>query len=537
MTQAVHNKIRMVLLFLVLSFSLQQRSVSLAGEPGTLVRSLLADPDTLDPAKVADVYSCSVLTDLFEGLVTATPDQQSRPGLASDWMVGEEGRLYTFRLRDNLQWSDGQPLTADDVVFSARRLVTPETASPYADLLSHAGIVNAAAIIAGKMLPESLGVKAITRNKVEIRLAFPSNELMPLLASCIMLPVPERLVRDKGRQWTNPENMISSGAYRIASWSPNEHIMLTRNNRYHDEQNVAIQHVRWQVTASESAELMRYKAGEIDITVTVPLQQQKQIAKEYPDQLVITPVHGIYFYTFNMRKPPFDNAYLRKALMMAMDRDKLKKILPKGTIPIWTHIPASATDYDPLIPDWAKWDDKRRLNEARALYARAGYSTQKPLKFRLLFNKSEGHQMLAVALASIWKENLGAEIILDTQEWKVYLDNMRNGNFQMARAGMASVIHTGPSLSFITMTTGYPINTSGFSNSRYDDLISSAMGTNNKEVQNRLYIEAENIFLETLPILPVYQHAQHQLVRPRVKGYRPGPIISHMPSRMLWLEK
>lgn len=304
-------------------------------EKQELVRNNGSEPASLDPHKVESDVEFNIISDLFEGLVSVSPTGEIQPRLAEKW-ENKDNTVWTFHLRPGITWSDGTAITAEDVVWSWQRLIDPKTASPYASYPGNMHIANAADIAQGKKAPDTLGVKAINDTTLEVTLTQPNAAFLAMLAHPSLVPVDKVLIGRFGDKWTKPEHFVSSGAYKLSQWVVNERIVAERNARYWDNAHTVINKVTYLPITSEASDVNRYKAGEIDIVYTVPINQFAQLKKTLGSELDVSPQLATYYYEFNTTRPPFNDARVRKALNMALDKDIIAgKVLGQGQRPAW----------------------------------------------------------------------------------------------------------------------------------------------------------------------------------------------------------
>src|SRR5690606_33263075 len=280
------------------------------------------------PHRAKGIPANNILRDLYEGLVGEAPDGSLTPGAAARWDISADGLTYTFHIRDNARWSNGTPLTAQDFVYSLRRIVTPDTGSSFADILTP--IQNAAAIIAGEAPPESLGVAALDEKTLRITLAAPTPYFLALLTDASAYPVYRPAIEQYGDAFVRPGRLVSNGAYQLADWRPQAHLTLTRNLHYWNAAATRIDTVRYFPLPDQAAELARYRAGELDITYTVPLEQLPWIREYFAEELKIVLWLGVFYLGLNTSRPPLDDARLRQALAIAVDRQVLTSAITAG---------------------------------------------------------------------------------------------------------------------------------------------------------------------------------------------------------------
>jgi oligopeptide transport system substrate-binding protein len=310
-----------------------------AGPPTTLQRGISSDPETLDQHKSRSIQAADVIRDLGEGLVGYSATGELVPAAAESWEVSDDGLKYTFHLRAGLRWSNGEALTADHFVAGMRRLVDPSTAAFYAEMLG--GLENAEGITSGDIPVSMLGVEAPDDRTVVLRLVQQTPYLVSLMTHPSTFPVHPGSIAEHGDSFARPGKLVSNGAYVLEAWIPGSVISLRRNEHYWNNAGTAVDAVNYHVMVQDSAELNRYRAGELHTTSTVPPDSFAQVREEYGDQLHVAPYLGVYYYGYNLTKPPFkDNAALRQALSMAVDREQLAlKVTGRGEVPAYSWAP------------------------------------------------------------------------------------------------------------------------------------------------------------------------------------------------------
>lgn len=522
-----HNRITAIMLATGLAFL--TTAVSAANVPeGTvladkqeLIRNNGSEPASLDPHKVESDVEFNIISDMFDGLVAVKPDGTIEPRLAASW---ENKGNWIFHLREGITWSDGTPITAQDVVWSWQRLVDPKTASPYASYLGNMNIVNAGDIAEGKKASDTLGVKALDDKTLEITLTQPTAAFLPMLAHPSLVALDKTLVTRFAEKWTKPEHFVSSGPYTLSQWIVNERIVGKRNPRYWDDAHTVINQVTYLPISSEAADVNRYRAGEIDITSTVPINQFALLKKTMPEQLNVSPHLATYYYELNTTRPPFNDARVRRALNMALDKEIIaEKVLGQGQRPAWLVSQPEIGGITLKNPEYASWPREKRIAEAKKLLAEAGFGDDHPLSFNLLYNTSESHQRIAIAAASMWKKNLGVEAKLQNQEWKTMLDAKRTGNFDAVR--YAWIADYDDATTFLNnYRTGDSSNTSRYSNPAYDAALLNAAKAPDIAARGRYYQQAEDLLAQDVPSIPVYHYVRSHLVKPWVGGFTPDRL-------------
>ena len=482
-----------------------------------LVRHIKDEPASLDPAKAVGLPEIQVIRDLFEGLVNQDANGNIIPGVATRWQTNDQ-KIWTFTLRNDAKWSDGTPVTAQDFVYSWQRLVDPATTSPFAWFAALAGIANAQNIIDGKAKPDSLGVTAVDAHTLRVQLDKPLPWFVNLTANFSLYPVNKTNV-ESDKNWTRPGKLVGNGAYVLADRVVNEKLVATPNKHYWDNAKTVIQKVTFVPINQESAATKRYLAGDIDITESFPKNQYQKLLKELPGQVYTPAQLGTYYYAFNTQKGPTADARVRLALSMTIDRRIIaEKVLGTGEKPAWRLTPDVTAGFTPQ-PSAMEQSSQAELNaQAKMLLQAAGYGPNRPLKLTLLYNTSENHQKIAIAVASMWKKNLGVDVKLQNQEWKTYIDSRNTGNFDVIRASWVGDYNE-PSTFLSLLTSTNTGNIARFNEPAYDKVIRQAAMENTATARNADYNEAEKILAEKAPIAPIYQYTNGRLIKPWLKGY------------------
>ena len=524
-----YNHITRVLVAVGL-FSMVIPALAAQVPPGTalaekqeLVRNNGSEPSSLDPHKVESDVENNIISDLFEGLVGVSPAGEIEPRLAEKW-ENKDNTVWTFHLRPGVTWSDGTAITAQDIVWSWQRLVSPLTASPYASYPGNMHIVNGAEIAQGQKAPETLGVKAVDDATLEVTLTQPNAAFLAMLAHPSLVPLDKVLISRYGDKWTKPEHIVTSGPYKLSQWVVNERIVAERNPRYWDNAHTVINKVTYLPISFETADVNRYKAGEIDIVYTVPINQFAQLKKTMGDQLDVSPQLATYYYEFNTTRPPFNDPRVRRALNMALDKDIIaEKVLGQGQRPAWLISQPDIGGVKLHNPEYASWPREKRIAEAKKLLSEAGYNETHPLVFNLLYNTSESHQRIAIAASSMWKKNLGVEAKLQNQEWKTMLDAMHTHNFDAVR--YAWIADYDDAATFLNnFRTGDSENTSQYSNPAYDEALRNAAKASDSTARGKFYQQAEDLLGQDVPAIPVYHYVRTHLVKPWVGGFTPDKL-------------
>ena len=482
--------------------SVSARAIHVASDLASeqiLNRHLQADPRTLDPSLVTDVVSQRVLDDLFEGLVTLREDGRTVPGVALTWDTSADGKTWTFHLRNDARWSNGQPLTADDFVYAWRRQVDPATGSEYAQAL--APIENAMDAAAGKMAPARLGVESAGPSTLVVHLHAPTPYLLALLTNAYLDPIYEPGVKQWGDGWTQPGHMVSNGAYLLSGRVINGHITLNKNPYYWDEKQVRVMQVNYYPISDVNDATDQYLAGNLDFTDLVSSSDKNRLQRTLGSQVVFAPYFGTAMFGYNLAKPPFaGNPKLRLALNIALDRDILVKYVQRDIgIPAYNIMPP-LDGYDPAVPDWAQLSPDARHALARKLYQEAGYSESHPLEVVLTYPSGGAEvRRFMEALSAMWQMNLGAKVQIYNVEWKVFLQDVQ---LKQPVFYWAAWIGDFPDpFTFMQLfQTGFGMNYGDYHNPRFDALVDQASSTNDGATRFKLFHEADAILNEDAPL-------------------------------------
>ena len=493
------------------------------------------EPQTLDPHRAEGVPSSNILRDLFEGLVAEAPNGELIPGAAESWEISADGLIYTFTMRPDGRWSNGDPVTASDFEYGLRRSADPETLSRYSSVL--APIKNARAVIAGDLPPEQLGVVAEDERTLVIYLEAPTPYFLGLLTHSTCYAAHRGTVEAHGSNWSRVETHVGNGAYGLKEWVVQSHIHLKRNPHYWDDANTTIEEVRYYAIENQDAELKRYRADELDITSTIPQKQLKWIRENLSEEFRVTPYLGTYYFGFNTTRPPFaDQPGLRRALSLAVNREIIAEVVSGAGEPVAYGWVPPVRGYTQQAPEEAEWTQEQREAEAKRLYAEAGYSLENPLKVEVLYNTSDNHKRIAIALRFMWQEVLGVEGTLANQEWKVFLETRKGKQeTEIFRAGWIGDYEDAYTFAQLLDSTNEQ-NDSGYNNPRYDALLAAASAEPDVVRRAEHLQHAERVMLADQPILPLYFYVTKRMVKPWVRGYE-GNIMDHVYTRHLSILK
>ena len=492
-----------------------------------------ADPQTLDPHKLEGVPEFNITADLFEGLTTYDAKANVVPGAAESWDISDDGLTYTFHLRKDGKWSNGDPLKAEDFVYSLRRAVDPVTASPYSYILEP--IVNAKEITGGTEADlTKLGVKALDDYTVQITLTAPTAHFLQLMRHNISFPVNKAVVEKFGKDWTRPENMVGNGAYKLADWTPQASLTMVRNPNFHDAASVKLDKIVYYPTEDIPEEFKRFRAGELDVTNEVPNDQIPTIKKDFKAEFHNEPYLGTYYYVINLTREPLGkSAQLREALALAINRDIIVgKITQAGEVPAYSWVPPGLPGYEQQTLDFKNMKQAEREAMAKKLYKEAGYGPDKPLKLEILYNTSDNHKKIAVAVQNMWKKVLGVDATLTNQEWKVYLNTRKTKSFDVARAAWIGDYMDPYTFLQMFMSTAGDQNDAGYNSPKYDSDLTTAQKTVDQPARLKVLQDAEKTFLDDYAMIPIYHYNTKHLVSTKVQGWEFNLLDIHLERYM-----
>lgn len=506
-----------------------------AGETGSassgqaLRRSTSDEPRTLDPQFVPGNAGAAVMGDMFEGLLTKDREGNIVPGLSDSASVSADGRTHTFRLRRNIRWSDGRPITAEDFVYSFRRSADPRTAARSSRALFP--IRNARAIIGRRMSVERLGVSAPDSQTVVIELERPTAYIRDILASFPTAVVPRHVIEQHGQQWTTASNIVTSGAYTLTEWVPNTHIRLRRNQHHYDAANIQIEEVVYYPVERPQTALTRYRAGELDIVFNVPVNRIDWIRQSFPNELKSSPVIGLFYVLLNNDRAPMNDVRVRRALSIAIDRDQIANTLMRNEAqPAYSIVPLAMPDYPNNPMPFSRQPIAERQREARALLAEAGFNAQRPLRFSYKFGGQEVNRRLAVALQSMWQA-IGAQVELDNVGANSAVADARTGNYQAIRYTYYAPFRD--AVGFLRLfETGSNTNFSRYANPAFDRALHEADGILDPRQRIARLREVETMAMSDFPVAPIYFHIRYYLVSSRIRGFVAHPGGEHLSRYM-----
>ena len=496
-----------------------------------LYRGVFGEPESLDPHRSRLAGEIAILNDLFVGLTSYDVGGRVHAGLAESWQVSEDGLSWHFKLRPELKWSDGEPLTAADFVFSFRRAVTPATAATVADRLFM--LRNAEAVLNGAAEPATLGVSAPALDEVLLELEHPAPQLPTRLATGAGFPVPRHAIERWGEDWKQAGRMVGNGAYLLAERRPGELVRLTRNPYFYAADEARIDTVIYMPSDNVDTQVNRFRSGELHINRNpgFPPQRQAFLEEQLGPSVRVSPYPLVVFLRLNLRRAPFDNLEVRRALSLAIDRDKIARLVLKGgEQPAYHLVPPMFSNYEPVPSPLSEGTVESRLVTARQLLAAEGYSKTQPLTFTLRYPTGWA-RATCIAIAAMWRE-IGVRASLEQSEIKSMVADVRRGEFDVAYDG---AIHDNDPEQYLERLRPDGIyNSGGYRSEVFGAAFTDARLEPDPKVRRQRLREAEAIALADFPIVPVVYGVSRSLVAPSVRGWQPNPMDIHL-TRYLWL--
>lgn len=479
-----------------------------------IVRGNGGEPGSLDPALAEDVHAFNILADLYEGLLTDDALGNRVPGAAESWAISEDRRRYTFQLRDGLRWSNGDDLTAEDFVRGFRRVASPATGSTYAFLLRD--VENFGDVVAGRAPADELGISALSRRELEIRLSAPSGSLLPILTQPVAFPA-----------HTSGDPSIGNGAYTLAGREAGGVIRLRKNRFFRRASQVRVDEVVYVPIVDPVSEYNAYRAGEIDITNTIPGELFEDIRGRYPDETYVAPMLALYYIAFDLSEPPFDNRDVRRALTMAIDRRQLTALIGRGEQSACGIVPPGVDGHQNAEFDWCAEDRASIRNAALAAYTAAGYSAGSPLRIRYVYDAGDPvHERVALAVSAMWQDLLGVQTTLEKREWMYFLDTRaQRHEWDVMRFAWFGD-YNGARTFLDIFRSDSEQNLAAYRSDAYDALLTEP---------ERSTRAAEERLLLDYPVAPLYFFVGKHLVKTRIRGFENNVMDRH-PSRYLSID-
>ena len=510
------------------ALSLAAAALALPAQAQTLKVGIIGDPASLNPTRITGgVWEEDVLRDLFAGLVEVSSDGQLIPGVATAWSLSDDGKTYTFTLRDS-QWSDGTPLTADDFVYAWRYVLDPKNAVNTAHRLYP--IANAQAIAKGEQSPSALGVRSRDNGKVlEVTLTEPSTYFLSTLVLPVFYPLPRQAIEAHGTAWSDVANIVVNGPFVPTRWITGSELNTQKNPRYYDAAQVKIDGVTFFPIEDRDSGITRFRAGDLDVLRDFPASQYAFLKTQLPDATHLAPRLGSYYLSFNLREGrPTADARVREALSLAINREVIaKQLLEDAVLPLNSFLPTGLSDYTAQIQPGLDAPYAQRRQRAADLLKDAGYGPDKPLRLGLSFNSGSEHQRIAVAVAAQWKP-LGVLAELSNTEANVHYANLRAGQYDVGRAAWLSSYDDPQNFLQLLYT---PTNNYGlYQDAAFNRAYEQANLERDPAKRRALLQQAEAQLAQAWPVAPIYEYASRNLVNPALQGWHDNALDIH-PSR------
>ena len=499
-----------------------------------------SEPQGIDPHIVTGVPEHHILISLCEGLTIPNPNPTGSdgyiPGTAESWSISDDGKEYIFKLNKNAKWSNGDPVTAVDFVWSWKRILTARLGSQYPDMLYY--LVGAYEYHNGEIDNfDEVGIKALDSHTLKVNLKNPTPFFIGLLSHYSTWPVHKETVLkhgdidDRNGEWTRPGNFVCNGPFQLKTWELNNKIVVEKNPHYYDASMVRLNEIHYYPVSNVMTEDRMFRAGQLHLTSSMPTQKCPIYIEEKNPNLKIDPYMGTYFYRINTENETLSDVRVRKALAYSIDRQLLvDKVTQCGQIPAYSFTPPGSNGYQPST------EIPYNPVLAKQLLAEAGYSSDNPFpKLEILFNTNEGHRKVALAIQQMWQNELGIEVELVNQDWKVYLSREMVGDFQISRAGWIGD-YEDPNTFLDLMRPNRGNNKTGWENMEFDALVEEANTINDQKKRYELLNEAEKILIDNMPIIPLYTYVRVYQLSPDVKGFNPH-ILDHHHPKFIYLER
>jgi len=533
---------RFGILFRVIPVAIMVLGLAGCGGPDPMEGNILrigngGEPRDLDPQTVTGMPEVKIIGTLLEGLVAYHPTDDAIPyaGIAERWDCSEDGKTWRFYLRENARWSNGDSVTAHDFVYSWRRVLHPELGNEYADWLYM--IKGAEAYHRNEMNDiEQVGIIAESDRVFKVVLNEPVADFLKMMLNHTFLPVHPPTIEAHGgpgvRQsgWTSPESYVGNGPYQLVEWKPESVIRVERNPYYWDAKSVRMDGMEFYPIGDENTELRAFESGQLHVTNSVPVNLRKHYGEKYPEKIRFDPYAGVYFYRVNTTRPPMDDVRVRKALSLTINREQIIRQMLQGNERIATaYVPSGVGGYESPVRE------VYNPEKARTLLAEAGYPGGEGFPdVELLFNTSDNHRKLAEAIQNMWRTELGVDIALANQEWKVYLNTTKDMQYDVARAGWVGNLYP---FSFLrTLLSFSPNNDTGYDDPEYDRLLMESIHTLDREKRLALVRQAEERMLEAEPVIPLYWYTNVFLINPKVRNWDPK-MVDQRPMKFVYLEE
>lgn len=539
--QKSQNLVRLFIIFFLLvlgACSRGESNVDYGNREQILHMGNGSEPQGLDPHVVTGVPEHHIISALFEGLVTKNPTTlEIEPGLAETWSLSDDGKVYTFNIRKNAVWSNGDVITAEDMRWSWWRALEPDLGNQY--VFMYSAIKNMEKYLSGELEDFSeVGVKVIDDYTFQVELENPTPYFLQLLDHYSMFPVHRATIEKFGKpgesytRWTRPGNLVSNGPFVLDEWRLNKHVVVTRNETYWGNEQVKLNGIVFHPIDLRTTEERMFRSGQLHYTYETAIDRLPFYRENHPDQVQVEPWNGTYLYRINTSKPYLSDKRVRKALAMTVDREKIiSTILNDLFTASYAVTPPGLLGYKP--PKLFSYDP----DEARRLLAEAGYPNGEGFpEMELQYNTDEQHQKVATAIQQMWNKELNIKVRLQNKDWKVYLDDENTGNFDISRGGWIGD-YVDPNTFLDLWISGSDLNRTRWANATYDDLVlQQAPVKKTREERFEIFYQAESLMMEDMPFIPIYTYSAHHFKHQAIRGLDSN-IMDYYNYRYVWLDE
>lgn len=507
-------------------FLLLSASTTFCHSAGNVLRiATKGQPASLDPQKIGGTWERDVVSGMFVGLITENAKAEPVPGVAESWTISPDGKTYTFTLRESF-WSDGTPLTAEDFVYSFRRILHHPSSGQYSSLLYI--IEGAEEVNTGKAVQEALQVTALDEKTLQIQLTGPAPYFIELLTHYSTYPVPRQVIERLGDDWSRPENIVSNGPYRVVQWIPHSSITMVRNRNFYDNDKVFFDTIIFDTLGDQQVAQKKFEAHQLDIVLDFASNSLPWLKNNMPNEIRVSPYMSTFYYTFNTQKKPFTDKRLRTALAMVINREAIVNIVLKtGEIPAYSLIPPGVAHYTtPKEVGWKKFPYRKRIERARKLLEEAGFGQKNPLYLNLTVNDTFNNRRICRAVASMWNL-IGVQTALLYTDINTHYTRLEEGNFEIAKAAWNADYNDAQNFLYLMESRTGKHNYGRYSNKEFDRLMKLAQKTTDLSQRAEILYQAESIAIDDMPNIPVFHYVSKNLIAQDIKGFIDNPKNVH----------
>ncbi|MGE7906527.1 peptide ABC transporter substrate-binding protein [Peribacillus sp. NPDC094092] len=476
-----------------------------------------SEPGSLHPANAQGTHESWILEHTFEGLTKKTEEGKIVPGSAESWEISEDGLTWTFKLKDGLKWSNGDPLTANDFEYAWKYALKPETAADYAYQLYY--LKGGEAYNSKKGKEEDVGVKATDEHTLVVTLEQPTPYFLDLTSFYTFYPINKKVQEENPKWALDAKTHVSNGPFKLTEWKHKESLKIEKNENYYDKDKIKLDAVNFALIEDENTAWQMYQSGELDIAYPLPVDVQGQLVNSGDKEFKNGAELAVYYYNFNTEVKPFNNAKVRKALSMAIERKKItENVAQGGQKPAFGVVPPGIPDATGDFQENTGDLFEENVAEAKKLLKEglAEEGMKELPEFSILYNTLDSHKKIAEAVQGMWRDNLGVEVTLENAEFQVKLDREKAGDFEISRAGWVGD-YVDP-MTFMLWETDGAYNDAGWSNKEYDSLLKKAKSTMEPKERMAALHKAEEVMIEEMPILPIYFYTKPYMVKSNVTG-------------------